>query len=59
MKKKYSNEINSLIELMADIIEVTPEIIPEGINGIEYLFFFKDKITELKENFTNHVKNYF
>ena len=59
MKSKYSNEINSLIVLMADIIEVTPEILPYGIESIEYIFFFKDKTSELKEIFTNHVQKLF
>ena len=58
-KNKYSGEINSLIELMADIIEVTPEILPEDLKGIEYIFFFKDKISELKEVFGNHVQKFF
>ena len=43
-KKKYSKEINTLIELMADIIEVSPEILPEDLKGIEYNFFSKIKL---------------
>ena len=58
-KKKYSKEINTLIELMADIIEVSPEILPEDLKGIEYNFFFKDKIDELSKIFTNHVQKFF
>ena len=58
-KKKYSYEINTLIELMANINEVTPEILPENLKGIEYNFFFKDKIIELKEIFTSHVQRFF
>jgi hypothetical protein len=58
-KKKYLNEINTLIELMADINEVYPEILPEVLKGIEYNFFFKDKIDELSKIFTNHVQKFF
>ena len=58
-KKKYSEEINSLIMLMADLNEVTPEILPEDLKGIEYLFFFKDKINELNDIFSNHVQKFF
>ena len=58
-KKKYSEEINSLIELMANINEVTPEILSQDLQGIEYTFFFKDKISELKEFFTNNVQKLF
>ena len=58
-KKKYSGEINSLIELMAYIIEVIPEILSVELEGIEYNYFFKDKITELKEVFGNHVQKFF
>ena len=58
-KKKYSEEINSLIELMADINEVTPEILSQNARGIEYTFFFKDKTSELKEIFSNHVQKFF
>ena len=59
MKTKYSNEINSLIELMADIIEVIPEIIPYENKTIEYIFFYNDKLSELKEIFKNHVQKLF
>ena len=58
-KKKYSVEINSLIELMADLNEVTPEIISDDLKGIEYMFFFKDKIAELNDIFANHVQKFF
>ena len=58
-KKKYLNEINTLIELMADINEVSPEILPEDLKGLEYNFFFKDKIEELSKIFTNHVQKFF
>ncbi len=58
-KKKYSEEINSLIMLMADLNEVTPEILPEDLKGIEYSFFFKDKINELNDIFSNHVQKFF
>jgi len=58
-KKKYLKEINTLIELMADINEVSPEILPEKLKGIEYNFFFKDKIDELSKIFTNHVQKFF
>ena len=58
-KRNYSNEINTLIELMANINEVIPEILPENLKGIEYKFFFKDKIKELKEIFINHVQKFF
>ena len=58
-KKKYLGEINSLIVLMADINEVVPEILPTNLKGIEYIFFFKDKISELKDLFTSHVQKFF
>ena len=58
-KINYTEEINSLIELMGNIIEVYPEILPEGMSGMEYDFFFKDKINELKENFSSHIQKLF
>ena len=58
-KKKYSEEINSLIGLMADLNEVTPEILLNDLKGIEYTFFFKDKIAELNDIFSNHVQKFF
>ena len=58
-KIKYTEQINSLIELMGNIIEVPPEILPEDISGMEYDFFYKDKINELKETFSTHIQKLF
>ena len=58
-KNKYTGEINSLIELMGNIIEVQPEILPEFICGIEYNFYYKDKLNELTEIFSTNVQKLF
>ena len=44
---------------MGNIIEVPPEILPEDISGMEYDFFYKDKINELKETFSTHIQKLF
>jgi len=58
-KIKYTEQINSLIVLMGNIIEVQPEILPEDISGMEYDFFYKDKLNELKEIFSEHIQKLF
>ena len=58
-KKKYAEEINTLIDLMSNINDVMPEILSVDLRGIEYIFFYKDKISELKTNFTKHVQKFF
>ena len=58
-KVNYTQEINSLIELMGNIIEVPPEILPEDISGMEYDFFYKEKLNELKDTFSSHVQKIF
>ena len=58
-KVNYTEELNSLIELMGNIIEVPPEILPYDMCGMEYNFFYKDKINELKETFSDHVQKLF
>ena len=58
-KINYTEELNSLIELMGNIIEVPPEILPYDMCGMEYDFFYKDKINELKEIFSDHVQKLF
>ena len=58
-KINYTEQINSLIKLMGNIIEVEPEILPEDISGMEYDFFYKDKLKELKEIFSEHIQKLF
>ena len=58
-KTNYTEQINTLIELMGNIIEVPPEILPENMSGMTYDFFYKDKINELKEIFSGHIQKLF
>ena len=58
-KKKYAEEINSLIKLMSYIIGVMPEILSVDLSGIEFTFYYKDKISELKTNFIKHAQKFF
>ena len=58
-KSNYTEEINALIELMGNIIEVPPEILPQDLAGVEYDFYYKDKIKELEDIFSNHMQKVF
>ena len=58
-KKKYTEEINYLIELMSNITDVMPEILSVDLSGIEFTFFYQDKISELKTIFSKHVQKFF
>ena len=57
----YTNEIKRLIELMSNIIWVSPEILTseKKIEEIEYDFFYKNKFAELQEMFVNHCQKFF
>ena len=44
---------------MSDLIDVTPEILSVNLRGIEYNFFYKDKIYELEKYFSKHIQKFF